>query len=143
MKTLIAFTLLLLTTTAQAAVIGSCEGLDSIGNLVGSPKSFAQGAVRVAHVSTEEPAAAPEHLLIFVYGEEMSVSCAAVSAAEGMLGFGSIDMEKLTASYDPAKGLLLSVPVYTRTPDGERSHKEILKVRVNRKEYEPKVTLER
>jgi hypothetical protein len=50
---------------------GLRSGLDSISNLVGNVRSFAEGAIRVAHVDTEEPAAAPEHLLIFVAERRM------------------------------------------------------------------------
>ena len=37
----------------------------SIANLVEPVKEFANNAIRIAHVSTDEPAAAPDHLLIF------------------------------------------------------------------------------
>jgi hypothetical protein len=54
--------------------------LNSIANLVEPVKDFANNAIRVAHISTEEPAAAPDHLLIFVSVEPMGVECFAVSA---------------------------------------------------------------
>ena len=51
------------------AAVHDCGSLDSIGNLVGNVRSFAQGAIRVAHISTEEPVSSPEHLLFFVAEE--------------------------------------------------------------------------
>jgi hypothetical protein len=118
MPTLIlAVAAMLLTTTALAAGVHDCGSvlehrhLDSIGNLVGNVRDFAEGAIRVAHVDIEEPASAPEHLLIFVAEEPMGFECYAVSAdAEGR-GFSSIDMDGLKATYDSNKGLLISVPV--------------------------------
>jgi hypothetical protein len=142
MKFLSLLASLVLTANVQAAVIGSCEGLDSIGNLIGNPVSFAQGAVRVAYVSTEEPAAAPDHLLVFVYGEFMSLNCYAISANDGQGGFGSIDMSKLASSYDAKKGLLISVPATNWTGEDGVYDTEIVKVRINRAGEEPVVTLE-
>src|SRR5262249_57281038 len=99
------------------AAVHDCGGLDSIGNLIGNVRSFAQGAIRVAYISTEEPAAAPDHLLIFVAEEPMGAVCYAISAnAEGR-GFSRVDMKGLTASYDSNKGLLLSVPVSAYDPE--------------------------
>ena len=133
---------IVLTANVQAAVIGTCEGLDSIGNLIGNPVSFAQGAVRVAYVSTEEPAASPDHLLVFVYGEFMSLNCFAISAQENQGGFGGIDMSKLKSSYDAKLGLLLTVPASVWTGEDGVYNTEILKVRINRSQEEPVVTLE-
>jgi hypothetical protein len=49
--------------------------------------------------------------LIFVAAEPLGTNCYTVSANPTGRGFSDIDMNRLTASYDPAKGLLLSVPV--------------------------------
>lgn len=140
MKTLLVAFTFLVSVSAQAASIGTCEGLDSIGNLIGQTKSFANGAVKVAYVSTEEPAAAPDHLLIFVYGEEMSITCASVDAWEGA-GFASLDMSKMTSSYDANKGLLISFPARIWM-DSDQYKTEIVNVRVNRSNFAPVFTLE-
>ncbi len=119
---------------APAAAVHKCEGLDSIGNLVGNVRTFAEGSIRVAHVSTEEPVAAPDHVLIFVAVEPMGVECFAISETAQGRGFGSVDMAGLHASYDAAKGLALTFPVKrydnetgTTKPAGE------VKVNVSRK----------
>jgi hypothetical protein len=144
MNTLLSLALLLLSAPSQAAVIGSCDGLDSIGNLIGNPRTFANGEVKVAYVTTEEPAAAPDHLLIFVYDNEMGQNCFALNAGPDSQGFGYVDLAGVAASYDVAKGLLLSVPVFEPSYDGSRQPKELVKVRVNRKDStQPKVTIER
>jgi hypothetical protein len=57
--------LMITSAIAAPAVVHGCESsLDSIGNLVEPVRFFANGAIRVAHISTSEPAAAPEHLLV-------------------------------------------------------------------------------
>ncbi len=142
MKFLSLLASLVLTANVQAAVIGSCDGLDLIGNLIGNPVSFAEGAVRVAYVTTEEPAAAPDHLLVFVYGEFMSLNCYAISANENQGGFGGIDMSKLKSSYDSNKGLLLTVPASVWAGEDGVYDTEWLKIRINRAGEEPVLTLE-
>jgi hypothetical protein len=129
---------------APAAAIHTCEGLDSIGNLIGHVKEFGQGTIRVAYVSTEEPAAAPDHLLIFVADGEMGATCYAVSESKEGHGFAYVDMSKLTASYDAAKGLLLSVAVSTYDVDaGSSKPAGMVKVRVSRKNGTSAVTIEK
>jgi hypothetical protein len=102
------------------AVVHSCEAsLDSIGNLVEPVRSFADGAIRVAHISIEEPAAASEHILIFVrvpLQQGIGDDCFAVSAQSesGYRGFYALDFAKLRASYDDQKDsryLQISAPV--------------------------------
>ena len=118
---------------SPAAAVHDCGGLDSIGNLVGNVRSFAQGAIRVAYVSTEEPAAAPDHLLIFVAEEPMGAGCYAVSANADGRGFTSIEMSGLRATYDSDKGLLISVPVYSYDPAKGAIPAGRVKVRISRK----------
>jgi hypothetical protein len=124
---------------APAAVHG-CEGLDSIANLVEPVRGFANNAIRIAHIDTEEPAAAPQHLLIFVAAELMGQDCFAVSPAlpesgsVSVAGYSSIDFAKAQASYDAQKALLLVVPVSVFDPnDGIGKPAGNIKVRVSRK----------
>ncbi len=142
MKFLILALATMLTFATQAATVGSCTGLDSIGNLMGNPVNFAEGAIRVAHVSTEEPASSPDLLLIFVYGEEMSLNCFSINSRPEQGGFGNIDMSQLKSSYDAEKGLLLTVPASVWTGEDGVYTTEILKVRINRSNISPVVTLE-
>jgi ABC transporter substrate binding protein len=48
---------------SAASVVRECGDLDSIANLVEPVKDFANKEIRVAHISTLEPAAASHHLL--------------------------------------------------------------------------------
>ena len=121
------------TNASAAPVVHACGSLDSIANLVEPVKDFANNAIRIAHISTEEPAAAPDHLLIFVSAEPMGNECFAVSA-ERNLGFYSLDVAKTRESYDAQKGLLLVVPVSVADPNtGVGKSAGNVKVRVNRK----------
>ena len=116
-----------------AVVHHGCGSLDSIANLVEPVKDFANNAIRIAHVSTDEPAAAPDHLLIFVSVEPMGEECFVVSAGRN-LGFYALDVAQARASYDAEKGLLLIVPVSVFDPDkGTGKSAGDVKVRVNRK----------
>lgn len=87
-----------------------CGSLDSIGNLMGNTKSF--GNVKVAYVSTEEPAAAPDHVLVFVFDNEMGVTCTAISEDSDGNGFRSVNMSSLKSiGYDAEKGRLLQIKI--------------------------------
>ena len=140
-STKLAAVVMLMTTPtfAAPAVVHSCDPkLDSIGNLVEAVRSFANGAIRVAHISTEEPAAASEHLLIFVQTREgMGSDCFAVSVApydNGYYrGYYALDFAKLQASYDEQKGLLLLIPASVNDQNGNEKRVGDIKVRINRK----------
>ena len=97
--------------SANAAALGSCENLDSISNLVGNVQRFAEGAIKVAYISTEEPAAASAHLLIYTLVEPMGYDCVSVDLNKEGTGFYSIDFDQLKSSYDTKDGLVLKVPV--------------------------------
>jgi hypothetical protein len=130
------FTILLATVvvsfTASAAGTHKCDGLDSIGNLIGNTKSLGT-AIKVAYVSTEEPAAAPDHVLVFIYDQEMGYSCTAISRNSDGGGFGSVNMSTLkTVSYDAKKGVLFSVQVViANVEDAGKSQTETLRIRAN------------
>jgi len=117
-------------------LIHSRDDLDSIGNLVGHVRDFANGAIRIAQVSTEEPVAAPDHLLIFVATESMGDECFAVSAASynsDYQGFYSLNVPKTRAFHDAQKGLLLRVRSAYLTQTGVGKSAGDIKVRINRK----------
>ena len=84
-------------------------------------RTYADGAIRIAVLDTGgEPACCSAHLLVLYPaggqdGPEYR-ACAIVSATKG-LGFLWVDIPGTTARHDPARGLLLSVPV-THWVDG-------------------------
>jgi hypothetical protein len=132
-------------------VVHECKPtLDSIGNLLEPVRSFAKGNIKIAHISTGEPAASPEHLLVFVdTGHEGMSDCFAVSAAkypdspDVYQGYYALEFDKLHASYDENKGLLLQIPSSVND-GGTQKPAADLKVRINRANAEnPAVTTER
>ncbi|NKX43019.1 hypothetical protein [Roseicyclus persicicus] len=74
-------------------------------------RRFAEGAIRVIGLDTGEPACCSAHLMVMhpLPGEPFP-GCTLVSDTGGM-GFSGLRMEALTARYDPAAGLILTVPV--------------------------------
>jgi len=100
-----------------AAEIGECNNLDSVSWLVGQTKSFAQGKIKIAHIDTDgEPVCCSSHLIVIIPAPELGSQCFALSQTaakkedESARGFADIGFDKITASYDPARGLLLTVP---------------------------------
>jgi hypothetical protein len=131
-----AMVLLALATPAVAAEVGPCDGLDHISYLVGQTRPYSQGKITIAHVDTDgEPVCCSEHLLIFIPSPEIGSQCFAVSdqAAKGdggARGFSTVGFDKITASYDQAKGLLLTVP-YTLYNGGQKGPSRSTSVRIN------------
>jgi hypothetical protein len=129
------------TSAAPPAAVHNCDHLESIANLMGHVRDFANGAIRIAHVSIETRASP-----IFVSLDAGGDECFAISASSddsGYSGFYSLSMAKVRASYDAQKGLLLRVPVsvydYDKGCGGKPA--EDIKVRVNRKNVS--VTIEK
>lgn len=118
----IALALALLPLGAQAQVIQDCQQvpwLASPANITepwaDHSRTFANGNIRVALLDTGgEPVCCAAHLLVLmpVGGQDEPVyrQCSVVSGAQG-LGFFTLDVAGIAASYDPARGLLLSVPL--------------------------------
>jgi hypothetical protein len=127
---------LALVTPAIGAEVGPCDNLDRISYLVGQTRSFSQGKITIAEVDTDgEPVCCSEHLLIFIPSREIGSQCFAVSdkAAKGdggARGFSTVAFNKITASYDQDKGLLLTVP-YTLYNGGEKGPTRNTSVRIN------------
>jgi hypothetical protein len=138
MKSFLFSAAVLLSTSAFGAGLHDCNGLDSIGNLIAA-KSI--GSVKVAYVSTEEPAVAPDHVLIFIYDQQMGHTCTAISQDVEGRGFGFVDMTTLKSiAYDAQKGRLFQIKVTlprTGMEDGE-----IEKIQFRTNAITGKVTLE-
>jgi hypothetical protein len=129
--------LVVLGSTAGAAEVGPCNELDRIGNLVGETRSYSDGKIRIAHVDTDgEPVCCSSHLLVFIPAPEIGSQCFAVSqkaakGSESPRGFSNIEFNRIKASYDPRRGLLLDVPYTLYNPDGGRGKPGSTKVRVD------------
>lgn len=93
---------------------------------------FANGAVRLTKIDTVEPALGAYHLMILSppYNEVGDRQCRIVSW-EGGGGFQAIYFSDLTASYDPARGLLFQMPVRIYQPEYDFANSAILSVQLN------------
>lgn len=130
--------LLALAPPAAAQVVSDCDWIGAARNILEPweihSRTYANGAIRVAVADTGgEPACCSSHLLVLSPsgdGRDDPVwrQCRIVSASAGM-GFFAVDVQGIVASYDPARGLLLSVPVEHWVGDG--SVPERMEVRVN------------
>lgn len=94
-------------------------------------RAFANGAVRVALIDTEEPAAAAMHLLVLSPEPEMGFRQCHVVSASGSLGFAALYFEELIARYDPEDGLTISVPGHRVWADEGFSNAIRLNVTIN------------
>lgn len=131
MKLIALLSTLVLCVSANAASVQECGELDSISNLMAPYKSYANGNIRVAYVTAHEPAAAPDHFLVFIFNEEVGVTCKAVSADAGGMGFGGIRWSSLKSTYNASKGLLITATVTTF--DGQDYKPQTVKFRINQK----------
>ena len=128
--------LLVLRSVAEAAEVGPCNDLDRISNLVGQTKSYAGGKIMIALVDTDgEPVCCSSHLLVFIPDREIGRQCFALSqkaakSSEGQRGFSSIEFNRIAASYDPHRGLLLTIPYRLYGSDAPRRQPERVHLRV-------------
>jgi len=110
----------LVTSTAWGQVVTECDWVANPANILEPwnqhSRTYANGAIRVAALDTGgEPVCCSAHLLVLSpsgsgLSEPAYRACHVVSAQRGM-GFYSLDIAGISASYDPSRGLSLSVPV--------------------------------
>lgn len=106
---------LLIATAAQAQQVSECDWRSDARYLAEpweqNTRTFANGNVRVSVLDTSEPAAKPIHFMVLSPPrDELGFrQCRIISAHDG--GFGEHWFEDLTASYDPARGLVFVIPV--------------------------------
>ncbi|PWK60153.1 hypothetical protein [Roseicyclus mahoneyensis] len=116
-------------------VVRACEGWEANArNLMMPPEiavqSFANGEVRAIGLDTSEPACCSAHLMVdFFVATEPFPLCALVSGPNGQ-GFSGLRMAEMTARYDPATGLTLTLPAGRY--DGMGSVMAPLHVTINR-----------
>jgi hypothetical protein len=121
---------------AQAVTVAACDGLASVQAIAepweANTRTFANGEIRVVVLDTIEPAAAAFHLAILhpPRDELGSPMCSQVSVSGGM-GFGGMDLGPAVASYDPARGLTVTLPVSLYDPDTAGFVQSTLSVTIN------------
>lgn len=105
---------------AAGQVVAECGWIANPANIAEPwaehTRSYANGAIRVALLDTGgEPVCCAAHLLVLAPSSPaegpLYRQCFVVSGAPER-GFYDIDIAGIDASYDPALGLLLSVPVF-------------------------------
>lgn len=128
---------MLVASAAGAAEIGPCNNLDRISWLVGQTKSYYERKVTIAHVDTDgEPVCCSAHLIVIIPAPDIGTQCFALSqtAAKGEdespRGFSDLLFNQIKGTYDPKRGLLLTVP-YTLYNEGKKAKPVTAKVRVN------------
>lgn len=127
--------LVFVASAAQCAEVGECGELNRIENLVDPVKSYADGAIKLAHVNIEEPVCCASHLLVITQNDAASQQCFAVSQTaagndNGPRGYSSIDLSKVRSSYDPKLGRLFRVTFY-EYDDGKRTKPQVVNIRVD------------
>ena len=131
---------LLLAAPAAAQSVGDCGDL-TLAQYLPEPwedhtATYAEGQIRVAVLDTMEPAAAAMHLLVISppLDDAGGRQCKLVSLSGGAgqpSGFLNIDFGAREARYDPARGLVLAMPVEAFSPDKAVGNQGELTVTVN------------
>lgn len=94
-------------------------------------RSFYNGMVTVLRLDTEEPAAASAGLAILMPSGDGSEE-PIFTACHVFLYYGSIDFDGMESSYDPARGLTLTVPAYEANLEtGGRGSPNPIRVLIN------------
>ena len=123
---------------AGAATVRECDGFEANAQSLAEPwekntKVFLNGAVRIAMIDTGgEPACCSTHLLVLAENkaDEPAGRMCRVISNRGQEGFEWIDFAKIQATYNPASGLNLLVPVKFYI-DGIRQKYGAFRVNVN------------
>ena len=133
--------LLMLTAPASAVTVRDCSddaNTVSARNIMEpwekNSRVFYNGQVRVALLDTGgEPACCSQHLLIISPSSEDSEGASAchIVSDHDNFGFGSVDFAKLTAAYDPKKGLLIGFPFQISDMNGGAPKPGTAKLRLN------------
>lgn len=104
-----------LATTAQSANLRDCDTFEANARNLSYPyeqatKTYAEGAISLLNLFLDEPACCGAHLMVlFPAGDEGFLDCQLISH-EDQLGYASLSLANASASYDAARGLIISVP---------------------------------
>lgn len=112
---------MLAATGAAAVTVEQCDWrarADAIVEPWGDySRTFSNGKTRLALLDVIEPAAGSMHILVMSppYDELGGRQCRVISAAPG-IGFWGVEFRGLDANYNPAVGLMFTVPVQVYDP---------------------------
>lgn len=105
---------------SSAQVVTKCDWIGTAANIPEpwdeNTRTFANGNIRVALVDTGgEPVCCSAHLMVLSPSgsgaDEPAWRQCQLASARPSMGFFAVDIPGITATYDPARGLMLSVPV--------------------------------
>ena len=120
---------------AQTAV--DCSGWVASARNIPEPfeqytRTYANGEIRVILLDTIEPALGAFHLMVIAppYDELGSRNCAVISQSDG-LGFAGMFFDQIGASYDPATGLTIRLPIERFAPNTGGTDPATLAVTIN------------
>jgi hypothetical protein len=95
-------------------------------------RTFANGEVRLAKMDVGEPAAGGFHLFVLSPPrEEMGHRQCRIVSYDDTIGFAAIDFYGLGATYDPARGLMFTLPVQIANDSATGFVDALLSVTVN------------
>lgn len=126
----------LLATPAAAQQVLPCDWQASARNIAepwqDNSRVFANGAVRLAVLDTIEPAAGAFWLLILSppHDAQGGRSCQMVGQGQGA-GFAGLSLAGMDATYDPAMGLIFTIPAQVYDQDKGWFYDDWLTVIVN------------
>jgi hypothetical protein len=138
--TAVALFMSVLPLTLSAQAVHECGWVGNPGNIAepwdSNTRTFANGRIRVALLDTGgEPACCSVHLLILSpSGQDEGPEyrqCRVVSDQQEGIGFSDLDLAGIAASYDPARGLRLDVPVWRYIDGTTRGTPGRVAVRIN------------
>ena len=104
-------------------------------------KTFSNGEVRVALLDVLEPAAGSVYLLLLhpPRAELGERTCTVIGQSDNF-GYAGIMFDELSASYDPATGLTLTVPAIIYLPEASFKNSALVRVMINQATGDVQVT---
>jgi len=136
MRYILPFCATLLAAPAMAQTAFPCDGQSHAVHIVepweDNSATFSNGAVRVAVLDTIEPAAAASYLMVLhpPYDEVGERRCTLVGWDDG-LGYAGMYFQDVESDYDPAVGLILTVPAQIYLPEQSFLNTALLTITVN------------
>lgn len=121
---------------AMAVTVQPCNDLASVLSVAepweANTRVFAKGEIRLVVLDTIEPAVGSFHLVILhpPRDELGGPMCSMVSANDGF-GFSGMTLGAATATYDPARGLTVALPVGVYNADTADFDQGTLAVTIN------------
>ncbi len=121
---------------AQAQEVSDCDWKTDIQLIPepweGNSRSFANGDVRLVKLDLVEPAVTPFELLVLSppFGDEGLRQCKVITGTDDF-GFAEISFDALEAGYDPAIGLMFTVPVVIYDAESDFANPSLLRFSLN------------